>query len=258
MEELKIQQEYGIINTNLDAIESELKEKMAEYKDYLVTEDSIKADKKVLADLRKLEKELNDARIATKKKWLEPYEAFETRCKQVVALVSEPISLINTQIKAFDETKKIEKQAHVKELYEENIQGLSEFLPFDRVMNANPKWLNASCKDTDILFDLNAMTLKVKNDLSAIKALNSEIESEVVEVYKNNGNDLSAAIQRNSQYLSDKQKVVEQVKETKAEVKKETPVVANESVMTIRITGAENIEKVKSFLDFSEIPFEEV
>ena len=67
MDNLKIEQQQGLITTNLDAIEAEIKEKMADYKDYLVTEDSIKADKKVLADLRKTKKELDDARKEVKK-----------------------------------------------------------------------------------------------------------------------------------------------------------------------------------------------
>ncbi len=212
MDGLQINQQAGVISTNLDEIESFILEKVKDYEGYEVSEESLKDDKKVLASLRQLQKELNDARIATKKQWLAPFEAFETRCKKVQALVDEPINLINGQIKQFDEAKKVQKQEHIKELYQQNIGGLERFLPYETVMASNPKWLNASTKDQDILFDLNAMTLKIKNDLSAIEALNSEIKDELIDCYQRSGNDLSKAIARNSQFISDKARVEEEAK----------------------------------------------
>ncbi len=262
MEELKITQQAGVINANLDAIEAEIKEKMEAYKHYLVTEDSIKSDKKVLADLRKLLKDLNDARIATKKQWLEPFDEFEARCKAVQALVEEPINLINSQIKLFDEEKKLAKQAHVREIYDANIQDLEQFLPFEKVMEANPKWLNASTKDQDILFDLQGMTLRVKNDIQAIKALNSEIEDECIKIYAESGNNLSMAIQRNSQYLADKSKITEQVKEEEKpqEVEHKGMTQLNEMAKLVRtakiVISLDDLAQVKELLDFSSIKYQ--
>ena len=245
MEELKVVQQAGVINTNLDAIEAEIKEQMAEYKDYVVTEDSVKTDKKVLADLRKLEKDLNKARIATKKEYMKAFDEFEGRCKSVIALVSEPINLINSQIELFDEEKKLEKVKHIKELYAENIKDLEKFLPFEKVMEANPKWTNASTKDQDILFDLNGMILKVKNDLTAIHALNSEIEQECIDTYANFGNDLSMAIQRNSQYIADKAKVVEQAKAEAIEQATSDNTEVTENVVEEVKTATENVSPLE-------------
>ena len=245
MEELKVVQQAGVINTNLDAIEAEIKEQMAEYKDYVVTEDSVKTDKKVLADLRKLEKDLNKARIATKKEYMKAFDEFEGRCKSVIALVSEPINLINSQIELFDEEKKLEKVKHIKELYAENIKDLEKFLPFEKVMEANPKWTNASTKDQYILFDLNGMILKVKNDLTAIHALNSEIEQECIDTYANFGNDLSMAIQRNSQYIADKAKVVEQAKAEAIEQATSDNTEVTENVVEEVKTATENVSPLE-------------
>ena len=254
MDELKINQQAGVISTNLDEIEAEIKAKMEEYKDYLVTEDTVASDKKVLAELRKLLKSLNDARIATKKQWLEPFEEFEARCKSVQALVEEPINLINDQIKLFDEEKKLAKQEHIKELFEANLQGFDRFFSFDKVIAENPKWLNLSTKDQDILFDLNGMVLKVKNDIEAIKALGSEIEEDCITAYIKSNNNLSVAIQRNTQYLSDKAKVVEHVKEEKVtEPVKEEPKSYDYAVKIV--ISKENLEQVKELLDFSNIQY---
>ena len=245
MEELKVVQQAGVINTNHDSIEAEIKEQMAEYKDYVVTEDSVKTDKKVLADLRKLEKDLNKARIATKKEYMKAFDEFEGRCKSVIALVSEPINLINSQIELFDEEKKLEKVKHIKELYADNIKDLEKFLPFEKVMKANPKWTNASTKDSDILFDLNGMILKIKNDLTAIHALNSEIEQECIDTYANFGNDLSMAIQRNSQYIADKAKVVEQAKAEAIEQATSDNTEVTENVVEEVKTATDNVSPLE-------------
>lgn len=270
MDNLKIEQQQGLITTNLDTIEAEIKEKMADYKDYLVTEDSIKADKKVLADLRKTKKELDDARKEVKKAWLEPYEQFEERCKAVIALVDEPINLINDQIKMFDEERIAKKREHVKELYDGIMekQELERFLPLDKIYD--PKWDNVSTKDQDILFDIDGMILKIKNDLVAIRALNSEIEDECIETYLRFNNDLSMAIQRNSQYLADKQKIAEQAKATNPEPEHELVEEVPKSVglqqlddlaKTIRmrhfIVSEADAEEVRNLLNLSGITFRE-
>lgn len=265
MDELKINQQAGVIDTNLDAIEAEIKAKMENYKDYLVTEDTVASDKKVLADLRKLLKSLNDARIATKKQWLEPFDEFEARCKSVQALVEKPIELINKQIKLFDEEKKLVRQAEAQELFNANIQGYERFITFEKAVAENPKWLNLSTKDQDILFDLNGMILKVKNDIEAIKALGSEIEEECINSYINSNNNLSVAIQRNQQYLADKQKVltetaVEQVKEQPQEVEHKGMTQLNEMAKLVRtakiIISLDDLAQVKELLDFSDIKYQ--
>lgn len=254
--ELKVNQQNGVINTNLDAIEAEIKEQMKEYEDYLVTEDSIKDDKKVLADLRKTKTALDNARKDVKKAWLQPYEEFEERCKSVISLVDDKINLINDQLKLFDEERVAKKFEHIKDLYDENIKGLEKFLPFEKVVEANPKWKNVTYTDQDILYDLSGMVLKVKTDLSAIKALGSEIEDECIRTYISFNNDLSMAIQRNSQYLSDKAKVVEQNKEVSKPMKQ-----LDDLAKTIRmhhfIVSEADAEQVRDMLGFANITFRE-
>lgn len=265
MEELKITQQAGVITANLDAIEAEITEQMKAYENYVVSEDSVKNDKKILADLRKLLKDLNDARIATKKKWLEPFDEFEARCKAVQAKVEEPINLINSQIKLFDEEKKLARQAEVQELFNANVQGYEKFISFEKAVADNPKWLNLSTKDSDILFDLNGMILKVKNDIEAIKALKSEIEEDCINIYAESGNNLSMAIQRNSQYLADKQKVVEQVKaeepkEQPQEVEHKGMAQLNEMAKLVRtakiIISLDDLEQVRETLNFMGVKYQ--
>ena len=186
-------------------------------------------------------------------------------------MVDEPINLINDQLKLFDEERVAKKREHIKELYDDVMskQGLERFLPLEKIYDS--KWDNVSTKDQEILFDIDGMVLKVKNDLTAIRALNSEIEDECIETYLRFNNDLSMAIQRNSQYLADKQKIAEQAKEVaspepQTEVVEETPKSAplqqlDDLAKTIRmhhfIVSEADAEEVRNLLNLSGITFRE-
>ena len=261
MEELRVSQQLGVINTNLDSIKAELEKYLEDYKDYTVTQDSITADKKVLADLRKLRTSLEDARKQTKKEWEKPYKDFEVKYKDVLALVDEPIELINQQLKVFDEARAAEKLEHCKEIYAENISEYSEFLPFESVFNE--KWLNATAKDKDIKFDLSEAITKVKSDLDVLQALGSEIEDELISAYKKSGNDLKVAIQKNNDYNAAKKLAEEKVRTDAVEI----PYVysgleafpeTESKVIYFKVSGEENITMVRDFCGLNGIDVEEI
>lgn len=261
MEEFQVSQQLGVISSNLDDIETELKAKMEDYKDYEVTKDTITADKKVLADLRKLKTSMEDARKKVKSEWEKPYKDFEAKYKAVLALVEEPINEIDSQLKAFEEQRAAEKKLHVREIYDDNIEDLERFLPFDTIFNS--KWLNASTKDQDIVYDISEKKLKVKTDLDAIKALGSEIEEDVIDAYVKAGNNLATAIQRNNQYIADKNRTVKQMEE-----KKETKPVAeamgtlNDMVNLVKtvhfIVSKDDAEDVENLLTLSGFSYRKV
>ena len=263
MEELHVSQQLGIISTNLDAIEKELKEQMSEYKNYVVTQDSIVSDKKVLAELRKLKKTMEDARKSVKAEWEKPYKDFETRYKEVLELVDKPINEIDSQLKLFEEDRIAAKKEHIKELYTENIDGLERFLPFDTIFN--PKWTNASTKDQDIVYDISEKKLKVTTDLDALNALGSEIYDEVIETYIRSGNNLASAIQRNNQWIADKTRTVEQIKETAKEEPKpkaEAMGTLNDMVTLTKtvtfIVSKDDEESVENLLTLSDISYRKI
>lgn len=262
MLELQVSQQQGEIKTNLDTIANELKEKMAEYKDYEVTKDTITNDKKVLADLRKLKDAMESARKGLKAEWEKPYKDFEDRYKKVLALVDEPIELINTQLKKFEDERKAEKMEHIKDIYNENIEDLERFLPFDNIFNQ--KWTNASTKDQDIIYDISEKKLKVKTDLDAIKALGSEITEDIIETYINTGNNLASAIQRNNQYIADKNRTVKQIEEEKKEPKPAAEAMGalNDMVNLVKtvhfIVSKEDAEEVENLLNLSGVSYRKI
>ncbi len=269
--QIEVKQQSGTISTNFDQVEAELKTILNNYRGIIVTEDTVAASKKDVATLRKIRTSIDDEKKKVKKLWNVPYQEFEDRCKQLMALVDEPIDEINKQVNEFEIKSLNEKKDKLQNIYDENIGDYAPFLAFESTLNE--KWQNKSFKPDDYLYDLSEKILHIKTDLDAIKSLNSEIEDEVIATYRTSGNSLSAAIQRNTQYLSDKAKVEAQVKEqavvdtenkTITDDKiEEAPVVEDSEPADVVekdgnslvhfVVSAEDSKLVKEFLDFNGI-----
>lgn len=269
MNELKVtvNAKQGEISFNLDSLKENLSAEMETYKNLVVTEDTVKDSKKDLAMLRKVRKELNDKKIEIKKSFMQPYTAFEDEVKEALRIIDEPIALIDTQVKSFEEEKKEEKRELCRKLWEEHTGEYAPYLPFEKVFRED--WLKSTFKEKDIVSDIDIAVINVTNNLNAIKSLNSEIEEEVLEVYKRS--DLATAIQKNTDYLNTKALAEKRIEEEKkAEEKQE---VVSAADITDEIPSAEelptpiadwvyirvkasDLERVKNTLDFSEIEYE--
>lgn len=270
MNNFELQITKGSISTNLDTLKQELEEIAKNYEGVVVSEDTIPIAKKDLASLRALVKEVEDRRKAVKKEWNQPYADFEAEVKNALAIINKPIDLINEQLKEFESQRKADKEQHVREIYAENIREYEEYLPFSEIFDE--KWLNVSTTDKDIIFDINAKLTQVKIDLEAIKALQSEFEDEVIKAYKESGNQLSTAIQRNTQLITAKQMATEKAKEevrneviaeikeevkeeVKAEIAKEEPKTDAIAIFTVRPKDKDQEQQIRQFLEFSEIQY---
>lgn len=251
--EIQVKQELGTISTNFQEVEKELRLQMTAYTDFVVSEDEIPIAKGDLAFLRKLKTSIEDKRKAIKKEFMKPYDSFEESCKKLTAIIDEPINTIDSQLKLFEADRKAKKKIRVEGLYKEQVGELLRYLPFEK--NFDERWLNKSVTDSDIEFDISGLRLKVKNDLGIIESLNSEIYEELLSTYEKSGNDLSAAIKRNQQYISDKQKVVEQVKSTeqKVEPAPTNPEPQSESAMQSFTDFTQMVRTAKIIISYSDL-----
>ena len=284
---VEVTQKPGSIVCNFDEIETALKNQMQAYADLEVTEDNIPERKKDIATLRKIKDAVDSKRKEVKKTFSEPLTEFETKVKNLTGILDTEIIRIDRQIKEFDHKRIEEKQKHIQELYDQNVGEFAEYLPLSAIKSS--KWDNKTCSDNEIISDIQMAKIKVMGDIQAIKALGSEIEDKLLATYKANGNVLATAVQKNTEYLEAKKAAEERLRaeaERKAQeearraqeeaqmaaelVKKTEPVVESkdeypfpeqfetEPVIVIRVTGHENIDALRTFLDMSEIPYEEV
>ena len=100
-----VKQNPGSIEINFDELEQRLDEKLAEYDGIIFTAETKDIGKKEAASLRNLKKDIDATRKAVKKKWMEPYDEFDTQMKALGAKVDKPISAIDGQLKAFEEKR---------------------------------------------------------------------------------------------------------------------------------------------------------
>ncbi len=203
MNDFELKMTTGEISTNLGDLRTELSEIADKYKGIVIKEIDIPLAKKDLAELRKIRKSVDDRRKEIKSEWQKPYLAFAKEVKDALAIIDKPIGQIDSMLKDFEVQRKHEKELHCREIFDDAVGDLGEYLTFDRCFKES--WLNKSTEDNEILSDISGERLKVNNDLEVIRTLKSEFEEEVLKVYKESGCQLAAAIQRNQQLTSAKE-----------------------------------------------------
>lgn len=179
--ELKIKEALfpEVIEFNFDELKGEITERAEHYKTLVYTPEQIPAAKKDLATLRKLYKALNDARIAEKKKCLKPYEIFDDQVKVLLAILGEPIQMIDAQVKGYEEQRKQEKYNAILAYYES--LNHPDWLRFERISDA--KWMNATAKAAAIRQEITAKLEAIEKDLATLAEL-PEYGFEAIEMYK--------------------------------------------------------------------------
>ena len=171
----------AVIDWNHEQLKKELAERLEHYNGLVVTEDAIKEAKADRAKLNKLRTAFDEKRKDVKKACLSPYEDFEKKVKEVVAMIDKPIAAIGTQVKAFEEARRQEKYAAIQSFYEESIGDLNGLLPLERIIPA--KWANAGEKLESITQAISESIFKVRNDVGVIRAMRLDFEQNVLDVY---------------------------------------------------------------------------
>ncbi|WP_333685403.1 DUF1351 domain-containing protein [Enterocloster lavalensis] len=169
---LQVKPVTGEIQTNFDEIEKWLEMEMRQYDGIIFTEDTRVAAKNKVAELRKIKKSIDDSRKEVKAQWMEPYNRFEARVKQMTAIVDKPINYINGQVEAFEARRLEERQAEIQQIYNEEIGELGGFLPLFRIQA--DKWLNASTSSKAIRKEMSAVISNARAGKAAIEAMQSD------------------------------------------------------------------------------------
>jgi hypothetical protein len=268
--EVKVTQTAGVIESNFEEIKEALGLQMTAYLELELNEGNIKERKADLATLRKIRKAVDDRRKEVKKTFNKPYEEFESKVKEVLAVIDEPINMIDTGLKGFEEKRIAEKIEHAKVIHAEQVGEFAEYLPFSA--SYKNTWKNATCSDNEIISDIQEQVVKIKNDLNVIKGLHSEIEEQLLEAYKTTGN-LATVVQKNTDYIEIKRQIevaeqqkkeadaareaakAEQVAETVTETEPlEVPIEEGKVTFTV---SAYDAASVRQFLEFNEIEYTE-
>jgi len=158
------------IDCNFAELQAQIAAEMERYKSIVVTEDSIQAAKATRADLNKFKLALDNERKRIKAEWDKPLKEFESKVKALTALVDEPISLIDSQVKEFDTQRVEAKYGILLEAYSNAMPpSLVEYIPFERVIN--PKWANVNQNINELKRELSDKIAKIKKDIVQISKI---------------------------------------------------------------------------------------
>lgn len=160
------------ITFNYEELKSELLQKVSVYETVVYTEDQVKSAKADRAALNRLKKALNDERIRQEKEYMQPFNTFKTQVGELVKIIDHSVSIVDKQVKEFEEQKKAEKLKAIEEywnyaLSESKVEPVSFKLIF--VQN----WLNASVSMKSIQEAIDGKIEQIAKDLAVVDSLPS-------------------------------------------------------------------------------------
>ena len=177
--ELKLSEiKVAPVQFNYEELKKEVAERTKPYKGLIVEEDSIPVAKTDLANLRKLEKAIDDRRKAVKKEYNAPYMEFESKIKDILSDIQEAETNIDTQVKAFEKRVEDEKLEKIKKFYAIAFGELGRDVGFDTIYN--PKWLNKGYKMSDIEEEISELANDLRDNIEMIKGLKTSHEASLL------------------------------------------------------------------------------
>lgn len=247
--ELLVSTENGSIVTNIEGIKKHIAARLEEYKHMVFTEETKKEAKATVADLRKLKKEVNARKIEVKKRYMAPYEDFETQAKELMSLIDEPIDYIDGQIKEFEQKRIEERKALITDTYDGIMQeheDVKEYLPLSRIYNS--KWANATTSMKAINEEIMERVEHTEKDLAMIRSMGSEFEDKGIEAYARSL-ELADAISTMNQYQKQKEEILRRQEEDakrKAEMEERKAQEVLEKVENHTVADITSVQEVAS------------
>lgn len=167
-----------VIGFNFEELKAELTARLDYYNSLVVTEDTIKEGKAERAKLSKLREAVEAKRKEVKRDYMAPYTDFESKVKELVAIIDAPIAAIDGQLKAFDDLRREEKRAEIQKTYAALVPAeMQTILPLERIFD--PKWLNATVKTKAVEAELAAMVQQTEDDLQVLDMVEPEFAAAV-------------------------------------------------------------------------------
>lgn len=194
MIELQIRNyKVGSIDANFEEIKAELAERVEHYKSLAYSEDSARECKADHAKLKAMYNALDDERKRRKKEYMEPFEIFEGKIKELQGIINEPLKIIDAQLDAFEKTRRQKKLADVEAWWEDYktsnavpaiIQSITDIW--------DERWMNVTYSMKQIEKDVADRLAAIAADIETINSL-PEYSFEAMEIYKD-GLDLRKAL----------------------------------------------------------------
>ena len=202
--EIKVDQTPPQIIFNYEEVRDALEERMQIYREIEVTETNLPERRRDIATLRKIAKAVEDRRREVRTAYLAPYQDFEAKTKELIAIIQQPVDLLSRQVQRYEERQREAKQKQIQEYFTKAAAGTH--LRFDAVFRK--EWRNASVSMKSICAEINDRIRSYQADLDALRAFGSEAEEDALAMYHRTGQ-LSDAIRIINEYEAQKRRILE-------------------------------------------------
>lgn len=167
--ELKIEQYTPAteIVFNYDELKAELQKKADMYASIVYTAETVKDAKADRANLKSLQKALNDERIRREREFMEPFNEFKSKINEIIRIIDTPVMTIDTQVKAFEEAEKEKKRLEVVALWDSLAK--PDFITLDNVWS--DRFLNKTTTLSQIQNDMETFINRVNMDLATLASI---------------------------------------------------------------------------------------
>lgn len=146
-------------------------------RDTEVTEETVKANKKMLAASAKVRKAIDEKRIEVKKAMLEPYLAFEEDCKEIIAIIDEAETIARAKVRKLEEQEREKKEEDLKEVWTLRFRPYKEdlaFLTFEDFLR--PQHLNKTETIKKVEEQMAQWLEARRNDIRVISTMPDSLE----------------------------------------------------------------------------------
>lgn len=216
----------GTITDNLDELKTMVELCAERYKGLTFTEEQCSDAKKMRAELNKAVKQINEKRISVSKQWNEPYDAFKTKCDEIIKIITDVSKPIDDQIKAFEKAEETKKLQDITDYIKSCLDG--DYKDLEPLFTAtakcidkdshilgvkkNPKWVNKGCTMQTIQAELETYFRNTRKDYQTLYDLKStfgDFWDAIYAEYISSGLSLVSAINKKNQLSEARQAQIE-------------------------------------------------
>lgn len=209
MNELQIivNQQQGTITTNFAELEESLAEQMQIYKELEVTEANKPERKKDIATLRKIQKAITEKKSEVRNFCLKPYEEFNERANALAGIIQEPIRIIDSQVKEFEDKQRLQKIEDIKTAFGEmmeNYPTLSDDIGIAEIYDN--RWENISTTPKSIKDEMTTKLNTIRDNVALISSMVSDKTEEALSLFWGDL-DVAKAMQMINRYEAQKREI---------------------------------------------------
>ncbi len=194
------------IEANFAEVKDFLQNAVEPYKAEIVTESGVTIAKTNLAKLRKVREAIEQSRKAAKEAALAPYNAFAEKTSALVNILDSGIENLDRQVKDLDNRRREQKLAALKAYFEEKVGETADYLTWEDVKDE--RYGNVTYSESAAQLDIIKKISNCRVEISSIKGLNSEFESELLLHYTKTHN-IASTLAKNTALLQVKEQEVQ-------------------------------------------------